>query len=628
MIPADEVVDAGTLGRFLVSNYLLYLRISGQFHIIAGMLCLFGFNLPRTNNLYLLASSFSDYWRRINIYWKDFMVKVFYFPAFFRLRSLAATPRLLAATAYVFVVTWLLHSYQWFWIRGSFPVTGPDIVFWALLGFFVAANSLREAKVGRARALAGRARTLGGSFRHAARILGMFVLVCLLWSLWTSASLGAWLSLWPFGEEGWTRGAWLVAGLLAVALLAGTVAGYLSGRIRGLGIGGDNLAFGRSAWVTGLSLLLIVIVGHRSVYAHFGSTAADTIYSLRKPRLSRGDIALLQRGYYENLLGGDRMGSQLMELYMKQPADWDGDPNVMYVPRNDFLARELKPLVEFTAKRFPVKINRWGMQDRDYEKEKPEGTFRFAILGTSYVVGLGVPGGENFESLLENRLNAEMTPKTGLRYEILNMGVGGYGAVQRLMAMEEKAFAFGVDAVIFTVHETDPQGLKDLSDAARTGVPIPYPPLAEMVSKAGVDAGTPEAVAEKRLKPAGMEITGWIYRRAAEECRARGVIPFWFFLPTTSRDHAWSADHDRMRALAEEAGFEILDMADAYGGLDTRTLWLGDWDQHLNAEGHRLMAARLFEALAANERFASRTKNERGAGAKPAERGGAPRNGG
>jgi lysophospholipase L1-like esterase len=83
-----------------------------------------------------------------------------------------------------------------------------------------------------------------------------------------------------------------------------------------------------------------------------------------------------------------------------------------------------------------------------------------------------------------------------------------------------------------------------------------------------------------------------------------------------------------MRALAEEAGFEILDMADAYEGRDPRTLWLGEWDQHLNAEGHRLMAERLYEALAANERFASRTRNERGAGVPPAERGGAPRNGG
>ena len=59
----------------IVFTYLLYLRVSGQFHIIVGMLHLFGYDLPETNHRYLLARSVNDFWRRVNIYWKDFMVK-------------------------------------------------------------------------------------------------------------------------------------------------------------------------------------------------------------------------------------------------------------------------------------------------------------------------------------------------------------------------------------------------------------------------------------------------------------------------------------------------------------------------------------------------------------------------
>ena len=33
-----------------------------MFHLIAGILCLFGFNLPATNFWYFLASSFTDMW--------------------------------------------------------------------------------------------------------------------------------------------------------------------------------------------------------------------------------------------------------------------------------------------------------------------------------------------------------------------------------------------------------------------------------------------------------------------------------------------------------------------------------------------------------------------------------------
>ena len=89
----SEVTGPAQFLQYLVANFLLYLRVSGQFHLIVGMLHLFGFDLPETHHRYLLASSFTDFWRRINIYWKDFMQKVFYFPAVFALKRLGTTQR-------------------------------------------------------------------------------------------------------------------------------------------------------------------------------------------------------------------------------------------------------------------------------------------------------------------------------------------------------------------------------------------------------------------------------------------------------------------------------------------------------------------------------------------------------
>lgn len=80
--------------QYLISNFLLYLRVSGLFHLVVGMLHLFGFDLPETHKRYLLAASFTDFWRRINIYWKDFMQKVFYFPAAARLLVYRTASRL------------------------------------------------------------------------------------------------------------------------------------------------------------------------------------------------------------------------------------------------------------------------------------------------------------------------------------------------------------------------------------------------------------------------------------------------------------------------------------------------------------------------------------------------------
>ena len=131
------VANLGDLAVYMLSTFMLYIRISGHFHLVIGMLHLFGFNLPETHHRYFLASSFTDFWRRINIYWKDFMMKVFYYPAFFRLRRLGNTTALVLATAFTFLVTWLLHLVQWFWIRGSLLIEWNDVIFWTILAALV-----------------------------------------------------------------------------------------------------------------------------------------------------------------------------------------------------------------------------------------------------------------------------------------------------------------------------------------------------------------------------------------------------------------------------------------------------------------------------------------------------------
>src|SRR5262249_17460016 len=66
----DEVQTAADLGHFAVANYLLYLRIIGQFMMVIGLLLLFGFNLPVPMGMMFTVSGFGDFWRRGNIYWK------------------------------------------------------------------------------------------------------------------------------------------------------------------------------------------------------------------------------------------------------------------------------------------------------------------------------------------------------------------------------------------------------------------------------------------------------------------------------------------------------------------------------------------------------------------------------
>jgi len=182
----------------MVLVYLLYLQVSGQFHIIVGMLHLFGYDLPETNRRYLLAHSLTDFWRRINIYWKDFMVKIVYFPAYFRWRKKAGEARAqVAATALVFVITWLLHGYQYFWLKGYVRITWTDTIFWGVLGGCVMANVLVELRRPKKRRQGA---VWSGWLRRASQTAGTFSLIVVLWSLWSSSSVEDW---WDFLVSGY-----------------------------------------------------------------------------------------------------------------------------------------------------------------------------------------------------------------------------------------------------------------------------------------------------------------------------------------------------------------------------------------------------------------------------------------
>jgi alginate O-acetyltransferase complex protein AlgI len=192
----SKVHDLVSLGAYLVCNYLLYLQVSGQFHMACGMLHLFGFQLPETHHRYLLATGFTDYWRRINIYWKDFMIRIFFNPVVFRLKKWPRPAALATATAIVFVATWLLHAYQSFWLRGSCGFTVPDALFWGLLGALVLVNVQLDARrSGSRERWDSSASGWSALIVRAVKVGGTFTTVTLLWSLWSSPSISAWIDL-------------------------------------------------------------------------------------------------------------------------------------------------------------------------------------------------------------------------------------------------------------------------------------------------------------------------------------------------------------------------------------------------------------------------------------------------
>jgi hypothetical protein len=593
----SEVAGPETLIQYIVANFLLYLRVSGLFHLIVGMLYLFGFRLPETHHKYMLAASFSDFWRRINIYWKDFMQKVFYYPAIFRLKSLGMTKAMVVATLWVFVLTWALHAYQWFWLRGTLLLIPQDILFWAILAVLVVINGLIELRYGRKRRLAGTTVTWQDVAVRAAKTYATFWFICILWSFWTAESLNDWMSLWSALGGDYTPKVLLLPVIILVVVVFGCVE---RGAVRNSKASEQRhreLRMARAVSV--VSMVVLIAVTRETVNSQVGPEFATTVESLRSGRLSRLDNAKLERGYYENLLSVDRFNSQLWEVYSKKPESWlDVRGAGLKRYTSDFAQTELIPSFVAETNFGPVSINRWGMRDQEYDQAPRHGTFRAVVLGPSTVMGWGAPDGGTFEALLEQRLNRERVGAPYTRYEILNFGVPGYQPPQQLVALE-KALRFRPEVVFyFGAGREVSRAVEYISEVVRKRVEIPYPPLSEIVRKAGLTAGIDEPAVARQLNAHREELLARTYELITAEIRGRGALPVFVFLPQV-RAGTWQEETPETLRLAAAAGFTVIDLSDVFVGRDIDAIRLAEWDDHPNAEGHRLIAERLYAAIAA-----------------------------
>ena len=593
----SEVHGPGDLGQYLVSNFLLYLRVSGTFHLVVGMLYLFGFRLPETHHRYLLASSFTDFWRRINIYWKDFMLKVFYFPAYFKLRRFGNTQALVLATLFVFLMTWFLHAYQWFWLRGTILFVWQDILFWTILGMLVVGNSLWEAKHGRQRALGKPAWTWRSLSLLTLKTAALFCFICVLWSFWTAESVSEWLALWQGVGEKLSGQAGTIPLVFAAAMIVGGAARGAAGGEKKPKLGQRKPSLMRARFVSVLSLAVLLALGIEDIYTHLGPTLASFIQPLRSGKLSRLDTAALERGYYENLLQVNRFNSQLWEVYSKRPANWlDIESGGLKRHVGGFAQTEIIPSFVATTNYGTLTTNRWGMRDRDYELQRPAGAYRIALLGPSNVMGWGVGDGQTFEALLESRLNREGRGTPIEKYEILNFGVAGYQPPQQLVALD-KALAFTPNAVFYVATGRElSRAAHYLVEAVQKRLEIPYPALQAVVAKAGLSSAMDETTALRRLAPFHAEILTAVYQGIADQCRSRGIAPVWIFLPQV-REGSWQEETPEMLRIAQAAGFVILNLGDIYKNIDIASIRLAEWDEHPNARAHELIALRLYQEI-------------------------------
>jgi D-alanyl-lipoteichoic acid acyltransferase DltB (MBOAT superfamily) len=592
LLKPEDVANGADVVQYVLANLFLYVRVSGLMHLVVGSLLLFGFDLPETNHRYFLASSFTDYWRRVNIYWKDFILHVFYFPAYFRLKDRGATFAVVVATLFSFAVTWLLHAYQTWWLTGKTSFSWPDTLFWFALALLVLVNSLWELKRGRQRRLWGQY-DLAGTLRLALRTAGTFACIAVLWSLWSSQSVGDWLRLWMHADGRTVF--WGSVTLLFVAAAAIVVEVLLAPALDDSSERSLTPAF----WLRGAAYIcalpIIYAAGFEPVQLRCPPRAQPYLVALSQPESPLGGGA--DRGYYEAILNAANS---------RQPG------YTMVRPVKDLRIRELVPSNSFELAGATVTTNRWGMRDQEYELAKSPKTMRMALLGSSNTMGFGVDKRLTWETLLEDRLNREARAnddKAGV--EIMNFATMGYSPLSQVMVVEKQAARFKPDIVLFVAHLLDASWIpNDLIACEQQGIPIPFDYLRDVLDEANVDGRTNTVIAQSRLKPYEPVLLDWTYKRLAEECKAIGAVPVAILmqLPWEASDlrRMLVNQDERSRAQLSElerAGFIVVDMSATFNGMARSELILNKADRHCNPYANRIIAEQLYEKLLADPRI-------------------------
>ncbi len=597
----EEIQGLGQVVLFIVSSYLIYLRVSGLFHVIIGILCLFGMNLPETHHHYFLAGEFNEVWRKLNIYWKDFMAKVLYYPLVMKIRKWGMMRARVVGTMLVFVATWLLHSYQWFWLRGAFPLKAIDGLYWGILGMFVVINTIKTTKDLTPKDDEDTGWSWAEASRKAWRILGMFIFMSVLWSFWSSESIADWWSVMMVGfSASMAEYGWLMLGIFGIFAL---LVIHLFMDFKGWSLLWDEhkMPFYSVAMRTSIGILALVAVGLPRVNNNFGEQSASFIASLKESRLNDRDQGVLERGYYEGLIDGNSYTSQIWWTDKgEKPDNWKATMNSDAVqPGEDVLVYELIPSYSGIIKDAPFTVNEWGMRDKSYAKEKEPGTFRIAFMGASFEQGAGVDDEEIFPALIEQMLNEQHAGQTYDKYEVLSFAVGGYSPVQTLYLMENKAIEFSPDVIIYAIHSTEKRRLlMQLQKLAQDKRDVSYVFLNDIFAEAGVTKDITHQEARRRLDPFGEKIIQTSFEKMGAFSDAQQIPIIGLFVPSTEEVDGYNEEwHPILRGYAEESGFNVVTLEGAYQGVEAEAVYLAPWDTHLNKRGHKLIADALYKTL-------------------------------
>lgn len=268
----------------------------------------------------------------------------------------------------------------------------------------------------------------------------------------------------------------------------------------------------------------------------------------------------------------------------------------------DYRRRVLRPNLDEGWNGSSFRTNALGFRGPEISRGKPPGTFRVVVLGSSNTMGHGVEDEESYPRLLEGWL-AERSG-TGRRVEVVNLAVSGDSPTQRLVRLRLEVAGLEPDwifcdltALDFSLEE------QHLRWVVEEGAEVPFDFVREALAGSRVAPGDSADEFHEKFRPflkplLDRAIGGW----AAEAGRIGAPLTV-VLLPRADSKAESPGIFQLFRGSADRHGLPHVDLTGAFDRLELDDYRIAPWDHHPNALGHRLIFARLRDALLGDRRF-------------------------
>ena len=255
-----------------------------------------------------------------------------------------------------------------------------------------------------------------------------------------------------------------------------------------------------------------------------------------------------------------------------------------------------------------VRRNSWGFRDVEHDPARTAGVTRIALVGDSFVFGVPVEDDEKiFPRLLQKKL--------GERHELVSVAFPGANTAQEIQLLARADAVYQFDHAVLFFFPNDVEQENDPRRRSFYGHLVPGRAGDLLFSRSRlyylVETRTHRLLERMGLRGSYEDYLRSLYRPGSPQLEEHRALLGRFLgtvggervtvvlIPVLHRLDAYPFEfaHDYVKGLASAGGVRVIDLRDAFRGMDARDLVVNPYDLHFNEKAHAIVADYLYAAL-------------------------------